>query len=67
MPKAVMFDCYNTLLRYLSKEDKDGIWEMLLTAISYLTRKGSTVTPEELEEIYLQSCQKVEKKCRNNY
>ena len=63
MPKAVMFDCYNTLLRYLSKEDKEGIWEMLITAISYLTRKEVAIAPEELEEIYHQSCQKVEKKC----
>lgn len=63
MPKAVMFDCYNTLLRYLSKEDKEGIWEMMITAISYVTKKKVSVTPEELEGLYLQSCQKVEKKC----
>ena len=47
MPKAVMFDCYNTLLRYLSKEDKEGIWEMMITAISYVTKKKVSVTPEE--------------------
>lgn len=37
MSKAVMFDCYNTLLRYESEEEKAGIWKMMKEAIEYTT------------------------------
>lgn len=63
MPKVVMFDCYNTLLRYISKEDKAGIWEMLVTGISYITGKNIAMCGGELEDLYLQLYEKEEKKC----
>ena len=37
MVKAVIFDCYNTLLCYESQEDKAGIYEMMIHAIEYMT------------------------------
>ena len=67
MPKAVMFDCYNTLLRYVSKEDKEGIWEMLRIAISYICGKELEITEKELEDLYQVCCEKVEKKCIKAY
>lgn len=63
MPKAVMFDCYNTLLRYESKEDKDGIWDMMLEAIQYMTEKKLTITAKELEKLYQKACDTEERKC----
>ena len=63
MPKAVMFDCYNTLLRYESQEDKERIWEMMLEAIQYMTEKELTITPEELETLYQKACDTEERKC----
>ena len=48
MPKAVMFDCYNTLLRYKSEEDRDGIWEMMKSAIEYMTERELPITPEKI-------------------
>ena len=63
MPKAVMFDCYNTLLRYESQEDKERIWEMMLEAIQYVTEKELTVTSEELETLYQKACEKEEREC----
>ena len=65
MPKAVMFDCYNTLLRYESEEDRDGIWEMLKSAIEYITEKEISVTSEELENLYKKACVQEEKESRN--
>lgn len=56
MPKAVMFDCYNTLLRYESEEDRDGIWKMLKEAIEYITEKELSVTSEKLEALYKEAC-----------
>lgn len=63
MPKAVMFDCYNTLLRYESQEDKEQIWEMMLAAIQYMTEKEITVTPKELETLYQEASRKEEAEC----
>ena len=36
MVKAVIFDCYNTLLCYQSQEEKTGIWEMMAKAVEYI-------------------------------
>ena len=63
MLKAVMFDCYNTLLRYESQEDKDRIWEMMLEAIQYMTEKELAVTPDELETLYQTACDREEREC----
>ncbi|MBR3770295.1 MAG: hypothetical protein IKL06_07135, partial [Lachnospiraceae bacterium] len=63
MPKAVMFDCYNTLLRYESQEDKERIWEMMLEAIQYMTEIKLTITPKELERLYQKACEKEEQEC----
>ena len=63
MVKAVLFDCYNTLLRYESQEDKERIWEMMLEAIQYMTEKKLTVTPKELEILYQKACDTEERKC----
>ena len=63
MPKAVMFDCYNTLLRYESQEDKERIWDMMLEAIKYMTEKEITVTAEELEILYKKASDAEERKC----
>ena len=62
MPKAVMFDCYNTLLRYESEEDREHIWEMMLEAIQYVTEQKLKITSKELEIIYEKAC-KEEEKC----
>lgn len=67
MPKAVMFDCYNTLLRYKSEEDKKGMWKMLLTAIGYVTDQKLTVTPKKLKLIYQKACDREEEECIKNY
>ena len=63
MPKAVMFDCYNTLLRYESEEDRDGIWKMMKETIQYTTECKLQVTPKELETLYKAECVKEEKEC----
>ena len=63
MPKAVMFDCYNTLLRYESQEDKERIWEMMAEAIEYITEKKIAVTAEELEILYQKACNREEREC----
>ncbi len=65
MPKAVIFDCYNTLLRYESQEDKERIWEMMMTAIEYITGKELRITSEELEALYKKVCDKEERECRS--
>lgn len=64
MPKAVIFDCYNTLLLYESQEEKERIWEMMAVAIQYMTEKELTVTPEELESLYQKACEKEERDCK---
>lgn len=56
MLKAVMFDCYNTLLRYESEEDRDGIWEMMKSAIEYVTEQELLVTSKDLELLYKEAC-----------
>ena len=61
MPKAVMFDCYNTLLRYKSEEDRDGIWEMMKSAIEYMTERELSITPQDLADLYRKACIKEEK------
>lgn len=63
MPKAVIFDCYNTLLYYRSEEEKDGIWEMMVTAVEYMTEKPLAITPEELETLYKEEFQKEAEEC----
>ena len=67
MPKVVIFDCYNTLLRYISKEDKEGIWEMLIKAISYITEKKIEMDADTLEDLYQQIYIKEEKKCMKKH
>ena len=64
MPKAVMFDCYNTLLRYESEEDRAGIWKMMKSAIEYITEKEVLVTEDELENLYNKACMQEEKESR---
>mgnify|MGYP003298660508 FL=1 len=64
MLKAVMFDCYNTLLRYESQEDKERIWEMMLEAIQYMTEKKFQITSKELEVLYQKACEREERRCR---
>ena len=63
MPKAVMFDCYNTLIRYESEEDRIGIWEMMKEAIQYTTGCKLQIAPKELETLYKAECVKEEKEC----
>ena len=60
MLKAVMFDCYNTLLRYESEEDRAGIWGMMKSAIEYMMQRELPVMPEELESLYQKACAKEE-------
>lgn len=60
MPKAVMFDCYNTLLRYESQEDREHIWDMMLEAIQYVTEQKLPITSKELETIYEKACKEEE-------
>lgn len=60
MPKAVMFDCYNTLLRYKSEEGRDGIWEMMKSAIEYMTERELSITPQDLADLYRKACIKEE-------
>lgn len=70
MPKAVMFDCYNTLLRYESEEDKEKIWDMMLHAIEYVMEKKFSITPENLEALYLKEYKKevnASQKARGKY
>lgn len=64
MPKAVMFDCYNTLLRYESQEDREHIWDMLLEAIQYVTEQKLKITSKELELIYQKACKEEEVYCK---
>ena len=52
MQKAVMFDCYNTLLRYESEEERAGIWKMMKEAIQYTTGIKLLMTPKKLETLY---------------
>ena len=52
MVKAVIFDCYNTLLCYESQEDKAGIYEMMIHAIEYMTETSLQIVAEELEILY---------------
>ena len=66
MPKAVMFDCYNTLLRYQSEEDKKGIWKILLTSIGYVTEQKLTVTPKKLKVMYQKACEREEEECKKS-
>jgi len=63
MPKAVMFDCYNTLLRYESEEDRVGIWKMMNGTIQYTTGCKIQITPKKLEKLYKEECVKEEKEC----
>ena len=65
MPKAVIFDCYNTLLRYESQEDKERIWEMMIAAIQYMTEKKISITSENLEVLYKKECDKEERECKS--
>ena len=67
MPKAVIFDCYNTLLRYQSEEERDGIWNMMKEAIQYMTENKLKVTSEELKSLYQKAYIKEEKECVNKY
>lgn len=67
MPKAVIFDCYNTLLRYESEEDRAGIWNMMKEAIQYMTETKLKITAEELESLYSIACAKEEKECKNEH
>ena len=53
-----MFDCYNTLLFYRSDEEKAGIWEMMLSAVEYVTEHTVQATPEELERLYQNALQR---------
>ena len=63
MPKAVMFDCYNTLLRYESEEEKAGIWKMMKEAIEYTTGMKLQITPRKLEALYKAEYEIEEKEC----
>ena len=67
MPKAVIFDCYNTLLRYVSDEQKDQIWEMMLTAIEYMLEKTLGIMPEELEALYQDAHTEEKRACQKQY
>lgn len=63
MTKAVMFDCYNTLLFYRSDEEKDGIWEQMKKSIEYMTEHQLLAAPEELATLYYEACAQEEQEC----
>ena len=58
MAKAVMFDCYNTLLYYRSDEEKEGIWDMMAAAVEYITENPLKIIPEELAALYYDACER---------
>ena len=64
MPKAVLFDCYNTLLCYESQEDKAGIYEMMIHAIEYMTESSLQIVAEELEILYQEAYFKEVRECQ---
>lgn len=64
MVKAVMFDCYNTLLRYESEEDRAGIWKMMKEGIQYTTGIKLQITPKKLEALYKAECETEEKESK---
>ena len=65
MPKAVIFDCYNTLLHYESREGKDGIWELMLATIEFMIDDDLPIAPEELKALYQKAYDKEERECQS--
>lgn len=63
MSKAVMFDCYNTLLHYESEEDRVGIWKKMKEAVEYITGKKLSISIKELKVLYDAEYKKEEKQC----
>lgn len=66
MTKAVMFDYYNTLLRYKSVEYKIEIWEVL-TEIIKLAIEDFSMTAKELRKLYEEVHDKVLLECQAEY
>lgn len=63
MPKAVIFDYYNTLLRYESMDERLEVWEIINETIGLVINDFS-MTAEELRDLYHQECEKELENCQ---
>lgn len=63
MPKAVIFDYYNTLLRYESMDERLEVWEIINETIGLVINDFS-MTAEELQTLYHEECEREIKNCQ---
>lgn len=64
MAKAVIFDYYNTLLRYKSVENNIEIWKILMEIIK-LVEQDFSVTAKKLRTLYKEEYEKELRDCQN--
>ena len=63
MPKAVIFDYYNTLLCYESMDDRMEVWKIVKKTLE-LSIEDFSMTAEELRDLYHEECEKELENCQ---